>query len=177
MRANQLQVKREIHLMGSDLSANSFLVPSFPSEVIFMAMPNTIAAKQQWVDINNAIFAAHPEQGHFTVADLEARMQLAWFKPEHLVFMYIEEKLIGYVWNKIEQKSQNIITGEVYAIGVSTAYQGKGYGNLLFQWALEAIGKANCQQIFIYVEADNLPAIRLYEKYGIRIISTDVQLG
>ena len=60
---------------------------------------------EAWVRLNAAAFAAHPEQGAWTVADLRARMAEDWFDPAG--FLLAEEegpdgpRLVAFHWTKV----------------------------------------------------------------------------
>jgi ribosomal protein S18 acetylase RimI-like enzyme len=59
-------------------------------------------------------------------------------------------------------------------ICVSDKSQGKGYGDLMMKELVDEAARLNIDEINLTVDKINLPAIRLYEKYGFkRIKETD----
>ncbi|QLL06884.1 mycothiol synthase [Mycobacterium vicinigordonae] len=131
--------------------------------------------------VNNAAFASHPEQGGWTERELDERRSAAWFDPDGLFLAFSEPqegtqgRLLGFHWTKIHPDPAGL--GEVYVLGVDPAAQGRGLGQ-----ALTAIGLASLAQrlaenpeptALLYVESDNLAAVRTYEKTGFTVYSVD----
>jgi mycothiol synthase len=56
--------------------------------------------------------------------------------------------------------------GEIYIVGVDPAVRGGGLGKLATLAGLAHMRQQNRPGAMLYVEADNAPAIRLYEKLG-----------
>lgn len=79
-------------------------------------------------------------------------------------------QLAGYV-------SDGVITGycdlwimyeqaQVANIAVSPSCQRKGIGASLMEWMIAKALDAGCENLSLEVRVSNLPALRLYEKYG-----------
>ena len=130
---------------------------------------------EAWVALNAAAFADHPEQGAWTLADLRQRMTEAWFDPGG--FFLAEragrppepERLVGSHWTKVLDG-----LGEVYVLAVDPADQGSGLGRALTLVGLRHLQAAGLGQVLLYVDADNAPAVRLYESLGFRRWDADV---
>lgn len=56
-------------------------------------------------------------------------------------------------------------------MAIDPAHQGKGYGYLLLEQAVEALG-ARCVMVFLEVRVSNQAAIGLYEKLGFHQVGT-----
>ena len=60
-----------------------------------------------------------------------------------------------------------------FGIMIHPAYQGQGLGQALSKFVLKhALAKADFEQVFLHVFANNKPAVRVYEKLGFKTIAT-----
>jgi mycothiol synthase len=113
--------------------------------------------KEEWLSLNNKIFASHPDQGNWAMADLENRIAEPWFDPEE------NKRIIGFCWTKIHHDfvNQDPI-GELYVLGVDPDSHAKGIGKSVATTALNYLKQKGLNQAMLYVDADNKTAIRLY---------------
>ena len=125
-----------------------------------------------WVALNARIFAAHPEQGGITAADLADRMDEDWFDAGDFLVARHGAALVGYNWLKIEPAATD---GEIYVVGVSPGWSGHGLGRRLMTAGLERLRQRGVTHATLYVEADNEPAVRLYRSIGFTDRTVDVQ--
>ena len=123
-----------------------------------------------WLALNARAFAAHPEQGALTQADLEARMAEPWFDPSSLLLLERDGALVGSCWLKVEDG-----IGEFYAVAVDPDAQGQGLGGLLVDLGLARLAELGIATASLYVEGDNEPALRLYRSRGFGDFTVDVQ--
>lgn len=124
-----------------------------------------------WVALNARIFATHPEQGRLNVADLAARMAEPWF--HHDMFLLVTDTtgaLVAYLWLKAEAGSD-----EVYVIGVAPELERRGIAAHLLHLAQRTARERRRRALTLYVEGDNLTAIRTYVRAGFERGSVDVQ--
>ncbi|MCB7135240.1 mycothiol synthase [Cellulosimicrobium marinum] len=122
-----------------------------------------------WVRVNAAAFARHPEQGRLTVADLHDRVREDWFDPEGLLLLERGEGgLVGFVWTKVPtgQDPSRAPEGEIYVVGVAPEAQGQGLGGLLTAVGLAHLARVGVGTAVLYVDGDNVPALRTYERAG-----------
>ncbi|MBF4461707.1 MULTISPECIES: mycothiol synthase [unclassified Rathayibacter] len=127
----------------------------------------------EWVALNARIFAAHPEQGRMTEADLAARQTEPWFdEGDFLLVRDARGTLVGYDWLKIEPGAT---TGEIYVLGVAPEAAGRGLGRALLTVGLARMLDRGCTAADLYVEAENRAAVRLYRSLGFVDASADVQ--
>ena len=125
----------------------------------------------EWLRVNAASFADHPEQGRMTQADLDARMAEPWFRPEDLlVARAADGSMQGFCWLKVEHG-----VGEFYAVAVAPEAQGRGLGRGLVDAGLDRLREADVSQAALYVEADNTAAVALYRSVGFTDHAVDVQ--
>lgn len=118
--------------------------------------------------LNNEAFAGHPENGAWTVAELAMRMERDWFDPEMLVMAWHGKELVGFNWLKVRDRE-----GEIYVIAVSPSFQGRGLGKALLVDGLNRLEKAGAEKAFLYVDADNHGALRMYRDLGFYLDHVD----
>ncbi len=123
--------------------------------------------------VNAAAFAHHPEQGSMTRADLDARMAEPWFDPAGF-FLAVDDagELLGFHWTKVHSAS----LGEVYVVGISPQAQGGGLGKLLTLTGLHHLADRGLDEVLLYVEADNAPAVAVYERLGFTHADADTDV-
>lgn len=121
--------------------------------------------EQLLLEVNNAAFAGHPENGNLTLADLRRRMEMDWFDPEGIRMAWEGKRLAGFCWTKIHDAGQ----GEIYIIGVHPDFQGRGLGPALVGEGMRHLAAAGCGRVFLYTEGDNRAAIGMYERLGFEV--------
>jgi mycothiol synthase len=134
-----------------------------------------------WLRVNARAFAAHPEQGSWTTEDLRLREEEAWFDPDGFLMAWQGDPdgdgvLLGSHWTKIHPAGdvgpQPI--GEVYVLGIDPDAQGMRLGRALTDLGLAHLRARGLAEVLLYVEEDNVAAVRLYEGRGFRRHSVDV---
>lgn len=126
--------------------------------------------EDELVRVNGRAFAAHPEQAAMDRANLAERMAQSWFDPAGLLVAEGDDGLLGFHWTKRHPSG----TGEVYVIAVDPAAQGQGLGPALTRAGLEHL--ADTPEVILYVESDNLPALRVYERLGFTHADSDTHV-
>ena len=128
---------------------------------------NPATDKQQWLDLNNTIFAHHPDQGNWAMADLENRMSEPWFDPAGFFLCLHDEKIVGFCWTKIHQDLVNADpVGELYVIGVDPQEHSKGIGKTVCNEGLIYLRGRGIKESILYVDADNEAGKGLYTSLG-----------
>jgi mycothiol synthase len=130
------------------------------------------ADEAAWLDINRKAFAGHPEQGAWTAEDLSLREREPWFDPDGFFLAERDGKLAGFHWTKIHGTPPQV--GEVYVVGVDPAGQGGGLGRALTLAGLRYLRSRGLPEVMLYVDEDNVAAVRLYESLGFTHRGTDV---
>lgn len=117
------------------------------------------------LEVNNAAFSWHPEQGGWTGGQIDERTGADWFDPAGL-FLAVDEqdRLLGFHWTKVADPAAGL--GEVYIVAVAPAGQGKGLGRLLTAVGLEYLAGRGLAEVELYVEGDNTAALRTYTGLG-----------
>jgi mycothiol synthase len=138
---------------------------------------------EEWLALNNQLFKDHPEQGGWSIKDLQTRLAESWFDPAGFFVATENSKLIGFTWTKIhgghshkhedqaEQHDHDPI-GEIYITAVATS--GTGLGKVLTQTALAYLKANGLTTAMLYVDSDNQAALNLYKSLGFAESGQDV---
>lgn len=120
----------------------------------------------EWVRVNAAAFADHPEQGKMTRQDFDALTREPWFEPDDLRLAFSADgRLAAFAWVKTTQADTKTET-ELYALGVAPAHAGIGLGAAMLGETFRQMATHRPERISLYVEADNAQALPLYERAG-----------
>jgi mycothiol synthase len=144
--------------------------------------------EDEWLALNAAAFAGHPEQGGWTRDELEHREAQPWFDPAGFFLAVRAGRLAGFHWTKIhapagggaeagsggDAGSGAEPAGEVYVVGVHPAEQGTGLGRALTLAGLRYLRGREIPSVMLYVDGENTAAIRLYASLGFAHTGTDV---
>jgi mycothiol synthase len=128
--------------------------------------------EDEWLRVNNAAFGWHPEQGGWDHVTLASRMAQPWFDARGFLVHEIDGTMAGFCWTKIHHDTDPVL-GEIYVIAVDPAFHGRGLGRGLVVSGLESIGNRGVTTAMLYVDADNTPAVTMYEDLGFRVHRTD----
>jgi mycothiol synthase len=145
----------------------------------------------EWLAVNARAFAELPDQGGWTRADLDRRLQEPWFDPTGFLVAVTDdpdgvERMVGFHWTKIHGGHTHTHSpshshshghepmGEVYVVGVLPEFQGSGLGRALVLAGLAHLRSRGLAQAMLYVDAQNTTAIRLYESLGFARWDTDI---
>jgi len=126
------------------------------------------ADEEAWLEVNNAAFSGHPEQGNWDLEMLAAHEEEPWFDPEGFRILEIEGKIAGFCWTKMHHELDAPI-GEIYAIAVNPANQGRGLGHVLLESGLEYLRARGAEMAMLFVEESNSEAVALYANRGFQI--------
>ena len=162
-----IQMRRSLHGIAA---------PAVPDGVRIRTYAGS-ADDAELLRVNNAAFAAHPEQGGWTATDLAERRAERWFDPEGLFLAFDErtDALLGFHWTKVHPAQPGL--GEVYVVGVDPSAQGTGLGALLTSIGVAFLARrlagAAHPAVMLYVESDNTAALRTYRHLGFIQYSVD----
>jgi mycothiol synthase len=131
--------------------------------------------------VNAAAFAHHPEQGHMTSEDFQERVAEAWFDPAGLFLAVPDDdvvdpsaRVLGFHWTKVH-RDEDPPYGEVYVVATNPKAAGRGLGTLLTNVGLRHLATQGIDEVILYVDGDNDPAIAVYEGQGFEVVRTEVQ--
>jgi mycothiol synthase len=172
---------RELLLLGRPLT--DALPAAEPPDGVTVRTFQVGADEEAWLSVNARAFAHHPEQGSWTRDDLAARMAEPWF--DAAGFFVAERRveqggLVGFHWTKVHGADGTPHAygpkpvGEVYVIGVAPEAQGGGLGRALLLTGLDHLRGRGLDDVVLYVDGDNSPAVSLYERLGFTRRAVDV---
>ena len=122
----------------------------------------------EFLRVNQAAFAWHPEQGDLDAEQFQSITQESWYDPAGFLLLELQGQLAGYCWTKIHADETPQL-GEIYVIAVNPDFAGRGLGAPLTQAGLEWLHHAGLQHGMLYVEGDNAPATSIYAKLGFEL--------
>ena len=127
----------------------------------------TNSDKGNWLELNNKIFAHHPDQGNWAMADLDNRISEPWFDPEGFFLAVDKEKILGFCWTKIHRDLVNQDpVGELYVVGVDPDHTHKGIGRAVSIAALNYLTNKGLKHSMLYADANNQSGLALYTSLG-----------
>jgi mycothiol synthase len=118
-----------------------------------------------WVEVNNAAFASHREQGGWTVDRLRALESEPWFDPAGFRMHEQDGRLAAFCWTKVHADLAPP-AGEIFVIAVDPDFHGQGLGRALTVAGLEHLAGRGLTRALLYVDADNTPARGMYDALG-----------
>ena len=137
-----------------------------------------------WLQLNNKVFKAHPEQGGWQLSDLNHRLSEEWFDEKGFFIVEKNKQVIASTWTKVhgahshdhgsEASHAHPAIGEIYITAVDPAYAGLGIGNALTITALNYLKYQGLTDAMLYVDFDNKAALNLYDSLGFKLSSKDV---
>ncbi len=123
-----------------------------------------------WLQVNNAAFSWHEEQSDWNLVTLRQRTSEPWFDPAGFLLHERDGRLAAFCWTKVHPAG----VGEIYVIAVHPDFHGLGLGRALTIAGLLHLADTGSTRAMLYVEADNVAAVRLYESLGFHVTHTDV---
>ncbi|GAB2655704.1 mycothiol synthase [Saccharopolyspora gloriosae] len=164
---------RELWRMGVRLADAELPEVSLPESVTIRAF-RPGADEAEVVRVNHRAFQWHPEQGAMSEADLREKEGEDWFDAAgFLLAVDSRDRLLGFHWTKVHPGGE----GEVYVVGVDPDTQGNGLGKSLTVAGLRYLRQLGCSWVLLYVEGDNAPAVKVYQRLGFERTDVDVQFG
>lgn len=132
-----------------------------------------------WLDLNARAFADLPDQGGWTLDDLDRRLREPWFSSDGFLTAWRGDTMVGFHWTKVHGghvggAHPHEAFGEVYIVGVDPGMRGTGLGRALTLAGLHHLRALGLSQAMLYVDSTNAPAISLYEALGFAHWDSDI---
>lgn len=128
--------------------------------------------EEAWLEVNNAAFEWHPEQGGWTMAEIVAREAEPWFDPQGFLLHERDGRLAGFCWTKVHVDEDPPL-GEIFVVAAHPDLHGQGLGRALTVAGLAHLAAKGLRVGMLYVDAGNRPAVRLYDDLGFRLHHVD----
>jgi mycothiol synthase len=130
------------------------------------------------IRVNNRAFASHPDPGGMPRQRLADAAAQPWFDADGIRLLDDPDRpgaLAGFCWTKIHEPVSDgqPRLGEIYAIGIDPDHHGKGLGVPMTAAGLQWLADQGLTDGMLYVEADNEPALRTYDRLGFHHHRTD----
>jgi mycothiol synthase len=133
----------------------------------------------EFLRVNAAAFAWHPEQGRLDQQGLAAEMTQPWFDADGF-FLAVPsanpDRVLGFHWTKVhpaDPPAEPEPVGEIYVLAVDPGSTVRHLGGPLTAVGLAHLAARGLRRAMLYVEADNEPAVRLYRRFGFAVAATD----
>lgn len=133
----------------------------FPPDSVVRGFRSADAAAV--LEVNNAAFEGHAEQGALSQSDLTARLARSWVDPDGLRLIFRRGALAAFHWTKVHDDG----TGEVHVLAVSPGQAGTGLGKAMTIEGLRYLfEERGCSEAVLYVDQANDAAVNLYTSLG-----------
>jgi mycothiol synthase len=129
------------------------------------------ADEASWLEVNNAAFAWHGEQGGWDLQTLQLREREPWFDSAGFLLHERDGRLAAFCWTKLHPGAT--LVGEIYVIAVHPDFHGLGLGRALTVAGLQHLHSVGATAAMLYVDAGNTAAVGLYRDLGFEVEHTD----
>jgi len=163
--SHSLAVGRQLHQMRRSLPVG------LPFEVETRSFDPSRDV-EPWVAVNARAFAWNPEQGSWTADSVHSRMSEPWFDAEGFLVHDRDGRMAGFCWTKVHAHAEPVL-GEIYVIAVDPDFHGLGLGHDLTLAGLDHLAQQGIGTAMLFVDADNVAAIRVYDRLGFVVHRTD----
>ncbi len=129
------------------------------------------------LEVNNAAFAWHPDQGGWDRGRLAEAMSQRWVDPSGiLVHAGTDGTLDGFCWTRVHDEFEPEVIaagdpplGEIWVIAAHPDSQGSRLGPALVAAGLDHLAEQGLGTAVLYTEEANEPARRMYERMGFHL--------
>lgn len=137
-----------------------------------------------FLEINNAAFVGHPENGNWDDEEFTQRKALPWFDPDGLFMAFRrtgdgdEGEPLGFHWTKWHAHDDNGQAphgplGEVYVLAVHPRAQGLGLGRYLLRTGIRHLASRS-EAVVLYVDCASTGPVALYASEGFDTLYQEV---
>ena len=134
-----------------------------------------------WLEVNNAAFQLHGEQGGWDLPRLEQRERDDWFDADGFLLHERDGRLAAFCWTKLHRGldwdrhlpcGDDDTVGEIYVIAVHPEFHGLGLGRALTVAGLLHMQRVGASTAMLYVDSANTSAVGLYRALGFGVADT-----
>ncbi|WP_370328309.1 mycothiol synthase [Euzebya sp.] len=137
-----------------------------------------------FLEVNNAAFEGHPENGGWDHDEFASRRDLPWFDPDGLFMAFRrtadggEGEPLGFHWTKwhthdAEDHRPHGPLGEVYVLAVHPRGRGIGLGRHLLRVGMRHLATRS-ESIVLYVDRAEEGPVALYTSEGFEVVYSEV---
>lgn len=133
------------------------------------------------VEVNNAAFSWHPEQGGWDLERLDEALTQPWVDPSGILVHDPDPDaaggpIDGFCWTRVHRAGEPEADavglealGEIWVIAAHPSRHGTGLGSGLVLAGLEHLATRGLDSVMLYTEDDNHAAVRMYERLGFAV--------
>lgn len=115
------------------------------------------------VRLNAEAFGDHREAGSLDRDELDRIASQPWFDPQGILLAEVGGEPAAFCWTKVHPNGE----GEIYRIGVGAEHRGSRLGSRIVSAGFaDLAARRGCTTGFLWVEASNEAAVRLYRGLG-----------
>jgi mycothiol synthase len=165
---------RRFYVMSMSVGEKQFEAESLPGIVLRPFREGDLHAL---VEAENEIFAGHwgsqPKTPQVWRRDM---MELRPFDPKLWVLAWDGDRVVGECLCHASRES-GPNDGWVAIVGVRREWRGRGLGQIVLTEGLRRLQQAGFVSAALHVDAENLPALNLYQRMGMKISRTRVHFA
>lgn len=172
------KVVRRLHQQHAPLPA-----PAMPAAPTVTLRSFTPEDEDGWLAVHNVAFADHPDASDWTPTDFAWRTAEPWFDADGFrLAVDGDGQILGSCWMKLHRHDDpahdltdhvSKLVAEIYMLSVAPRGRGTGVAQAVAADGLAWGAAQGATRAMLYVDGENAPALRLYERFGFR--STQVQ--
>ena len=88
--------------------------------------------------------------------------------PNFITFTALmDDEIVGFITVSVEKSAEENV-GHIYTLDVKQSHRKQGIGSMLLETFEHALAEKNVKNFVLEVRVNNIPARRLYSKYGYR---------
>lgn len=168
---------RLLHQMRRPLPLDERVRSGVRSIIVRPFRPDDPGDVEGFLRVNNRAFAWHPDQGGWTVEQLRERTAEPWFDAAGFLVHEDDGAIDGFCWTKVHPPGHTAADdpamGEIFVIAADPSTHGTGLGSALTVAGLDHLAGEGLRTAMLYVEADNRPALAVYERLGFGVHHSD----
>jgi len=165
---------RRFYLMSTPLIGRDFAADVPPGITLRTFRPDDLAAL---VEADNAMFANHWGSHARTVAQWKrALIETRPHDPALWILAWDGDRIVGECLCHLAREG-GPRDAWVSLVGVRPEWRGRGLGQAVLAHGLRTLQQAGFHTAGLHVDAENTPAVRLYERLGLAVARTRVHFA